>query len=194
MQSWASWIDLSQPQASAMALSLQKTPSPGPPREETCLFSSPERGRGEIWASVPGAGSHFFPSVLPHPAKPRCAWLVFPECSHGHCSYATCMSIGRCRYSCLPAVESFMTVTVARMPGVLLVTTPQPRSLGPRMNPRARAPKRSTAVLKSGFSLMNYFNNTRNTLRLRNVRNTYNCVLKMDLTSLDSHSCYFCIM
>lgn len=87
-----------------------------------------------------------------------------------------------------------MTVTVTRMLAVLLVTTPQPKSLGPKMNPRARAPKRSTAVLKSGFSLTNYFNNTRNTFRRRNVRNTYNGLLKMDLTSLDSHSCYFRIM
>lgn len=149
MQSWASWVDLSQRHASATASNLLRTPSPGPSREEKGLFSSPERGRGETMESSPGAGACFFPSVLPSFSKSRCGCLVFPEFIHGHCSYATCMSVRRCRYSCLPAVESCTIVPVARTSTVLLVTAPQPRSLGPRTHPRARAPKRFTAVLKS---------------------------------------------
>lgn len=54
-------------------------------------------------------------------------------------------------------------------------------------NLRVRVPTRLSAVLKSDFLLINYFNYTHNTFSHRNVRNTHNYVLKIDLTSLDSH-------
>lgn len=114
-------------------------------------------------------------------------WLVgsSPEFIYGHCSYVIGRVRGGCRYCSLPASGS--QSDHCRDIGCPLshhfsAEEPVPEN----ENLRVSVPSRFSAVLNSDFILISYFSYTHHMFSHRNVRNTHNYVLKIDLTSLDS--------